>query len=160
MCIHVYQKALDIFGRGHTAAPGKEVMVFPVPHRFAEPQASTDPFRAGVYFKVNKPGYTIALDGIHYWTDPLKPAQPSKVRGPFACDSRQESRTYTPITHVPISLPPDACTAMWIEFDADTPDPAQTFYFDISGLSVDGNAVSLPVTRFQEAKRFQTVAVP
>jgi hypothetical protein len=139
---------------------GKDFMVLPVPHRFPDPPATNEPFQAAVYLKVTKPGYTIALDGIRYWTDPTKPVQGTKVLGPFACNSSQQPRTYLPITTIPFPLRSNACTAMWIEFNAETPDPAQTFYFDISTLSLDGNAVSLPVIRFQEAKRTHTVVVP
>jgi hypothetical protein len=139
---------------------GKDFMVLPYPHRFADPPPANAPFQAAVYLKINKPGYTIALHGIRYWTDPTKPVQASKVLGPFACDTSQQPRTYEQIAAIPVPLPANACTAMWLEFNTDTPDPAQTFFFAISALSVNGEKVTLPVIRFEQAKRTHSVVLP
>jgi hypothetical protein len=139
---------------------GTDFMVLPFPHRFADPPATNASFQAAVYFKVNKPGYTIILDGIRYWTDSSKPVQASKVLGPFACNSSHQPRSYEPITPIPISLPSNACTAMWVEFNADTPDPAQTFFFEVAAVNLDGKKVTLPIIRFEQAKHTHTVVVP
>jgi hypothetical protein len=139
---------------------GKETMILPFPHTFKEPEARIRPFYATIYLRVSKPGFSISLDGVKYWIDPAQTFAPSRAQSPVACDSVQKPPPYEELPSSPITLKANACTVIWVEFNADTPDPVQTFFMQISALTFDGEAVSLPILRFEQAKHTHTVAVP
>lgn len=138
---------------------GTDVMVFPIPHRFAEPSVSETSFSIGLALKTGAEGYAFSPASVKYWSDPAARISASSIQGPFGCRSSKPRPPTRPVAVTSISLAARTCLYMWLNFDTATPDPAQTFFVALR-LRLHDEDIELPVIRFQQANRTRTFAVP
>lgn len=137
-----------------------DLMIFPVPFPSFEHSRNNPPFVVGLAIKTKKSGYSFSPAAVRFWTDSSNQLQPSRRQGPFRCDSSQIPPPWVSINAATFELEPNSCVFMWVEFETVAPDPSQTFFIEMAGLRLNERNFSLPVIKFEEAKRNTTFAVP
>jgi hypothetical protein len=137
-----------------------DLLLFPIPAPFPEITAHQPPFVVGLALRTERNGYTFDPASVVFWEHPSKKIRPVRIQGPFACDSPTPRAPWASIAVTPIALQPQICNFMWLEFDAIPPDPSRIFFIEVGGLQMNGSFRELPVIRFQEARRTESVVIP
>lgn len=138
---------------------GSEFMLFPVPYHFAEPPKGAKPFSVGVAFKAKTEGYGFNPSSIKFWLDPAQPLSPTTIQGPYDCGRQKALPVAAPVTAKLIDLAAGSCFYMWLNFDTVAPDPAETFFVELT-VNFQDRDVSLPVVQFQPKKRTTSFVLP
>lgn len=141
---------------------GTYIMLFPIPIPFPirDKPSKVPGFYVSVYFIPQKSGAVFDPQKVIFWHDPLIKQMPTRIEGPLDCKSSEPRPVTRPLPVVPFELGEAICTYMWLYFDAVLPDPSQTFFIEIRGLTFNGVERPLPAVRFQEAVSIETVAIP
>lgn len=139
---------------------GTSIMLFPLPIPFPirDPPFQNPSFTISVQLKPQKSGATFDLQKILFWEDTSEKRRPILIEGPYDCAYSRPAKRALPI--VPFVLREDIYTCMLLFFDVIPPDPSRTFFIKIDGLTFDGVARPLPLVRFKENARIETIAVP
>jgi hypothetical protein len=134
--------------------------ICPIPFPYGESKTESTRFLIGVSLKPTKPGMSFIPQDVLFWRVAADPHRPISVIGPFECASSEPRPLQRSLPVEPILLKENTATCFWLDVSVTPPDPAEIFFIQIKGLSLDGRQYSLPIIRFQEDKRRSTFALP
>jgi hypothetical protein len=137
----------------------KDLMLFPFPLPTSTPASSIPPFVVGIALKASVGAYSFEPSLVEYWSSNVQRIYPTRIKGPYPCDSQQPRPAWKPASEVAVQLSL-SCSYMWLEFQITPPDPSQTFFVKVGGVRLAERDIVLPTVHFKEATRTETFAVP
>ena len=139
----------------------KTLMVFPLPGFLeSERDPGVATFTIGVAIIAKQDGLTVYPQEIVYISPDQKRYLPTEIVGPFACRSQQPRPPAMRAPLLPVSLTFQACQFMWLEFEAKAPDPSDIFYISTGSLQSSGQRTEMPIIKFSESDRAETIVIP
>ncbi|WP_132649733.1 hypothetical protein [Rubrivivax gelatinosus] len=138
----------------------KTMMVFPVPLYEGERKSVSPTFSFFVSIISKQPGQELAPQEFAYLSPAGEHFAPTSMVGPYDCRSQQPrpAAVRAPLNSFPLVV--GRCYTMLVEFEASAPDPSESFRFSLGSLQSGQGGVALPVVKFSESSRGNTLAVP
>ena len=129
---------------------GQGAMVFPVPMPMSPGDDCTKPFQMIVAITPKRDGFLFDPGKLFLWENAGKKNVPKRIKSGAYLKVNELLDRIPPTVVKEIPLRKNITTTITLEFDILPPDPGETFFVDLAGLSLLGQAYKVRRLRFEK----------
>jgi hypothetical protein len=130
---------------------GMGLMVYPVPMPIDPGDDFSRPYQITISIKPKVDSFSFDPGKLILWVNTEVKSVPQRIKSGVSTRGVVPLETFAPSPIRLIPLRRDVSTTLTLEFDIYPPDPSDTFFLDIEGLTRFGEPYTVPRLRFEKA---------